>query len=164
MRDKIKQILREGDFEWTEHGDRESSIEAYFDRYTSDWAGGWYDTMEPFLAQLDVHQQKEFIEQLGAMLEEAHDYGNESGREGGWDDGYSDGHSEGYDEGHTDGYDSGYDDAQSEKDCEDECNDAWHRGYEEGQEEKDCDDERVDAHEEGRQEGYEEGCEECGED
>jgi hypothetical protein len=157
MRDKIKRILKEGEFDWVAGSEGNE-----FGEYLHMWLGDWLDsnditTLEEYIVEIPIGRQKDFIMELGGMFDNIHqsgrDEGAEEGREEGREEGYDDGYDEGRDSGYTDGYDEGY--TAGEETCEEKCEEKWQDGYDTG---------HNDGHSEGHQEGYSEAqdeCEEC---
>jgi flagellar biosynthesis/type III secretory pathway protein FliH len=157
MKGRIKQILKESEFDWVERSEG-NEFNQYLNNLLGDWLGSHsIEELEPYLAELPVGKQKDFVETLALMLDDVWDSGKTEGYDEGHNDGHSDGYDEGYDEGrdsgHTDGYDEGHSEAKSE--CESEAEDKWQDGYDTG---------HNDGHSEGHSEGYSDAqdeCEEC---
>jgi hypothetical protein len=153
MRNKIKRILKEGEFDWVTGSEGNE-----FGEYLHMWLGDWLDsnditTLEEYIVEIPIGRQKDFIMELGGMFDNIHQSGRDEGAEEGREEGYDDGYDEGRDEGHSDGYQEGYD--AGENTCEEKCEEKWQDGYDTG---------HNDGHSEGHQEGYSEAqdeCEEC---
>jgi hypothetical protein len=153
MRNKIKRILKEGEFDWVTGSEGNE-----FGEYLHMWLGDWLDsnditTLEEYIVEIPIGRQKDFIMELGGMFDNIHQSGRDEGAEEGREEGYDDGYDEGRDSGHTDGYDEGY--TAGEETCEERCEEKWQDGYDTG---------HNDGHSEGHQEGYSEAqdeCEEC---
>tara|TARA_R110000803_G_scaffold75742_3_gene140098 strand:- start:368 stop:832 length:465 start_codon:yes stop_codon:yes gene_type:complete len=153
MRNKIKRILKEGEFDWVTGSEGNE-----FGEYLHMWLGDWLDsnditTLEEYIVEIPIGRQKDFIMELGGMFDNIHQSGRDEGAEEGREEGYDDGYDEGRDSGHTDGYDEGY--TAGEETCEEKCEEKWQDGYDTG---------HNDGHSEGHQEGYSEAqdeCEEC---
>lgn len=148
MRKRIKQILRESEFDWVGQSEG-TEFRRWIHRQLEEYSirDNTIDELEKFMADLPTDDLEPFIWTIQTLADEAF----ESGKEVGYDDGY--------DNGRGDGYNDGYDDGQSDKDCYDECDDIcsekWDDGYDTGSN---------DGYNRGHSEGYDEGqdeCEEC---
>ena len=141
MKDKIRQILREGEFDWVSGSEGDE-----FEKYLHTWLSDWLDArqiggVEEFIAELPINKQKDFVEELASMLDDVYESGKDEGDEEGYDSGR--------DSGYEDGYSEGYSEAESEGE------NKWQDGYDTG---------FSDGHSEGHSEGYSEAqdeCEEC---
>ena len=137
MRNKIKQILKESEFDWVT-GSEGNEFGVYLHKWLGDWLDkGQIETLEEYIVEIPIGEQKDFIKELSGMFDNIHESGRNEGEE------------YGHEEGYNDGYDAGT------ETCEEECGDKWQDGYDTG---------HNDGHSEGHQEGYSEAqdeCEEC---
>lgn len=134
MKDKIRKMLRESDFDWTEDSSGDEfykKIQKRLGSYTSDTS--ILDDLLPFITSLPISEQGDIIDILESAFDgirtEAKTEGYDEGYDEGCDNGYDEGRDSGYDRGYQDGYDTGFDDGKNE---------GYQDGYNEAQEE--CDD------------------------
>jgi flagellar biosynthesis/type III secretory pathway protein FliH len=147
MRNTIKKILKENDFDWI--GDvnpvsKEDIIRKVYNLRHVGYTGRRPEDSQLTQVIYGLALNKEQIDVLFEALYNFGDYCHNEGIDIGNQNGYSEGESQGYDMGHSDGY------SEAKRDMEDELEEKYEKGYDEGYDE---------AIQDGYQKGYEEGAE-----
>lgn len=127
MRDKIKKILNESDFEWVEH----SKGDEFIDTITGELnilSSYQINKLLPFIGEMPIEKQLEFVYTIRDITDDVVSDARQ--------DGYDAGHENGYDDGKDGGYDDGYSEGLSNCDCSDERQEGYDDGYANGQ--NDC--------------------------
>ena len=146
MRNTIKKILKENDFEWT-NDINPASKDVIIKKMYELRDVGYRRSPEDSLLTQAIYNLALSENQLEPLFNALYHFGNLCHNEGldiGNQHGYSEGESQGYDIGHREGY------SEAKYDMEDKLQEKYEEGYGEGYDE---------AIQDGYQKGYEEGTE-----